>query len=269
MIVIVVVMIVVVVIVIVHVSPLLLQRLEPVLVDVGLEVVAGRPAIAAPERRPARSAPCRAPAPAGRACGRRAARDRGRCPAPTPPRRSCRADTRACGNGRAPAARRRAPHRPARTGCRRRCTAALRGVAHHGIVSLAALRPAFACRARTSAMRASISSRVSDLLLDDAGCGRRGSISRSRWCGRTPAGRSLSIMRRCASTVNAPLVRSRQQDQHGVGALLPQRQVVLAAVDRPELEAADVVRGAAAGALARHVLSLRARMGSPGGCRPP
>ena len=58
---------------------------------------------------------------------------------------------------------------------------------------------------------------------------------------------------------DAPLVVP-EQDQHGIGALLPQGQIVLVAVDGAELEAAHIVAGAAAGALARHVLSLGSLM---------
>jgi Cu/Ag efflux pump CusA len=51
--------------------------------------------------------------------------------------------------------------------------------------------------------------------------------------------------------------------RRGVADLDGKGEVVLVAVDGPELEAADIVAGAATGPLARHVLSLRlAHLGS-------
>ena len=117
----------------------------------------------------AQSAPCRAPARAGRAGDRRAARDCGRCRARRPPRPACRARTRACGNGRGRACRAPARHRPARSAARRpaRQLVLARGdvLTTESFPSQPCARPC-SCLARISAMRASISSRRQHLLLD-------------------------------------------------------------------------------------------------------
>src|SRR5581483_6090395 len=185
-----------------------------------------------PRDLPARSGPCRAPGPASPACDRRAARDCETCPARPPPRPSCPADTRACGSGRAPAVRQRAPaHRERRRSRRRARVASPRNcplprLATGLLVPCPHLgHPRLDLLARQHLL---LDEKVADGADPFLVIGGAVVFLLTVVLDRAP----VSIDRE-----HAPLVVA-QQDQHGVRALLPERQVVLGAVDGAEVEAA-------------------------------
>src|SRR5581483_10337200 len=211
----------------------------------------GSPATA----RPDRSAPCRAPALAAPACDRRAARDCGTCRARRRSRRACRAGRRVCGSARAPPAGTRARRRRSR----RPPTAPSCHAPRHPVSPRHRLLPGLAAGllvARAHLRHLGLDLLAGEhLLLDQQVADRADPL--------LVIGGAVVLLLPVAldhapvgvDRQHAPLVVS-EQDQHRIGALLPQGQVVLGAVDGPEGEPADIVDGAPARTLARHVLPL-------------